>query len=455
MRKLVLILLGLACSGVDARAQQLTTDVEAIRVSAVGDAWTAVSFRNSYTSAVPSCVYNLASRTNDAAIARIRNVTSTGMDIRAQLWEPTGAVTPSDVHCLIVEEGVQTLPGGQVLEARRVLSDGTVGLSIGWTLSEYENVTATFTQTFTDLIVMGSVMTANDPEPSTLSVRNGNNRNQRPNSNSFYAGKHIGQITGTRVDETLGLIATSPGSGTANDVDYLFGATGNTVQGVGTNTPPWSTTISGDYDTGAVLQNAENGGQGGFAVLYGTDPLPNNRIDLAIDEETFEGDTSRTHIAEEVAYGLFADNQTADLEGAKAVDVLNAQSGFAIPGDTVDYTLSVENTGSAPVDGLSLFIVDPIPTDVTLFTGDIGAPGSGPVTFTDINSGLTLTPGTDIGYATGTTPPATFADCGATPAGPYDPLIRFLCLRPGGELKAGTLEATTPRAEFTFRVSIN
>ncbi|HHS92432.1 MAG TPA: lamin tail domain-containing protein, partial [Campylobacterales bacterium] len=46
---------------------------------------------------------------------------------------------------------------------------------------------------------------------------------------------------------------------------------------------------------------AEDGGHGGWAVLYGSSPFGTS-LDLAIDEETVAGDTTRKHTKEQVAY---------------------------------------------------------------------------------------------------------------------------------------------------------
>ena len=428
-----------------AQAQQLTLDVEAVRVPAVGNTWVNVAFRNTYSSAVVSCTYNLPSRNDAPAVARVRNVTATGMEVRAQLWAPGGTVTPSDIHCLVVEEGVRTLPGGQVLEARRVVSDRTTGWSTNWNRADYEDVTSVFTQAFPSLVVIGSPMTANDPQPSAFAVRGSANRGTLPTSAQFFVGKHIGQTTGTRATETLGVIATSPGAGTTNDVDYLFGITGNAVGGVG-NSPPYSITVSGDFSTGVAAQTGEIGGQGSFAVLYGSDPLPANRLDLALDEETLAGDTTRTHLLERVAYALFRDDQTADLRAGKT---LADTSAYALPDSQVEYVLSVENRGNAPADGV--FLVDAIPPDLVVWTGDMGAPGSGPVAFAGAGTGLSLASG-DVGFATSA--PANFNDCNAPTSGGFDASVTHLCIRPSGMLKATSLQGTTPAATFRFRTHI-
>ena len=431
-----------------ALAQQLSADVEAIRIGNVGDSWQSVDFLNTYTSAVVVCTYTLPGRSSPPAIPRLRNVSATGMELRAQVWAPAGTVTPSTVHCLVVDEGTHSLAGGQVLEARRINAPGTTGLASGWNTSDSVDAAPLFTALPADMIVMGGLMTANDAQPSAFVTR-ATSRLSRPTPTAFFVGKHIGQIAGTRAAETLGVIVTSPGAGTANDVGYRFGITASTVQGVGTNTPPWSTAVAGDFDTGVATVNAMKGNQGGFAVLYGADPLPANRLDLAIDEETVAGDTTRTHIEEEVAFALFRDDQTAQLSATKTLSTSQAtpQGGFHTPGADVLYTLSVQNTGSAPLARDGLFFTDPLPPEVDLFTGDLAGPGSGPVLFDADGTGLTFDPQTDIAYSVG--PPAGFSACTAAPT---NPALTHLCLRPGGRLGGGTLQPGT--ATFTFQARI-
>ena len=455
MRSVRISALGAALSlglAADAAAQQLSVDVEAVAVSGVGDSWTPVSFLNSYTQAVPVCTYRLPSTADPSTIVRIRNVTATGMEVRAQIWEPSGSVAPSDVWCLVVDAGVRSLPGGQTLEARRILSTGTTGLTTSnWNIADYENVGASFTQTFPNLIVLGQVMTYNDPDNSAFHTR-GSSRGNRPTSGAFNVSKHIGQISGSRANETLAVIATSPGSGTANDVFYQFGITPNVIEGV--RQGGGSASVLADFDLGVLTQNAENGGQGGFASFLGGDPLPSGQLTAAIDEETFAGDTLRGHVAEEVAFALFRDDQAVAFSNSKTVDIAGGASGFSIPGEEHSYTITVAQTGSAPLEERGVFIVDPIPAEVSLWTGDLGAPGSGPVAFADSSSGLTFDPATDIGYSSSATPPADFAACSSPANGAYDASIRYLCLRPGGRLRPGTLYPGASAA-FTFRVRID
>jgi uncharacterized repeat protein (TIGR01451 family) len=65
----------------------------------------------------------------------------------------------------------------------------------------------------------------------------------------------------------------------------------------------------------------------------------------------------------------------------------------AIPGAFMQYTITATNQGSGAVDANTVVVVDPVPANTGLFVGDLGAPGSGPVAFSNgaIPSGLTYT----------------------------------------------------------------
>jgi uncharacterized repeat protein (TIGR01451 family) len=65
----------------------------------------------------------------------------------------------------------------------------------------------------------------------------------------------------------------------------------------------------------------------------------------------------------------------------------------AIPGALMLYTITATNQGGGAADGDSVAVTDPVPAHTSLFVGDLGAPGSGPVVFSDGSppSGLTYT----------------------------------------------------------------
>jgi len=65
----------------------------------------------------------------------------------------------------------------------------------------------------------------------------------------------------------------------------------------------------------------------------------------------------------------------------------------SIPGAIEVYTIRITNQGPGAVDNNSVMVNDSVPANTKLFVGDVGAPGSGPIAFTDgaPSSGLTWT----------------------------------------------------------------
>ena len=359
-----------------AYGQILTTDLELKLVPNVGAGWQTIALENTYSDAIIVCTYNLPSSSSPPATTRIQNITATSFQLRIQQFENSSIVTASDVHCVIADEGAHD-SGGLKYEARKVLSDGTNGLSVpgGWGTVNAENVTSAITQSYTNPHVVGQVMSFNDVNASVFWNFDCDNRGNGAffsgQSDGICVGKHIGQINGSRATETLGYIVIEAGTGTVNDISFVTAVGPNIGSGVG-NSPPYIYSVSGDFDIGVLSQAGENGGQGGWTILYGSDPLPNNQILWATDEEVVAGDTTRGHIAENIAYWVFDNNQTAKLEGKKGVALFSGNaSQYAIPGSDVIYTIKAQNSGSGPVDNDSLFLVDSLPPEVTFYNGDI------------------------------------------------------------------------------------
>ena len=128
----------------------------------------------------------------------------------------------------------------------------------------------------------------------------------------------------------------------------------------------------------------------------------------------------------------------------------------AIPGADVDYTVKVTNTGGCAVDGDSLAIVDPIPKNTTLFTGDMGL--GAPFIFADGTppSGLSCT----FTSLSSTTDCVDFSTDGSTwtytPSHPYDPAVTHIRFRPSGTLSGdATAAPPSPNFDLRFRVRIN
>jgi uncharacterized repeat protein (TIGR01451 family) len=127
---------------------------------------------------------------------------------------------------------------------------------------------------------------------------------------------------------------------------------------------------------------------------------------------------------------------------------------FAIPGNDAIYTINLSNTGTGSITADTVFMVDPIPAQLTFFNGDANgaAAGTDPVLFADNGSNLTFTYSTDVRYSQ--TAPANFAACTYTPTAGYDPLVRYICVNPKGRM-TGKSGAPTPNFDISFRARIN
>ena len=140
--------------------------------------------------------------------------------------------------------------------------------------------------------------------------------------------------------------------------------------------------------------------------------------------------------------------------------VNNTTNPKAIPGSWVDFTLTSTNSGAGSIDSDTFVITDPVPADVALFVGDLGAVGSGPVEFTDgsgaASSSLTYTfvsladTGDDVDFSTDgvdwTYVPTPDADG-------FDATVRFVRVIPSGSF-AGTTTATPTRFDLRLRVRV-
>lgn len=561
---LICVLMGVGDFQGGASAQRVTNSLEYHVLENAGYAWTPVTYVNSYTNPVIVCTYVLPNASNPPAVVRVDPNATGSFRVRVQQFEDSAVVTPSTVFCIVSETGVFTLPGGLRYEALTVESDQTSGRAAGWQQSRLEVLS--LSTSFTAPIVVGQVMSFNDNRASVFHATDCENRQNRPYQSGFSdgacVGKHIGSISGTRATETLGVFVVETGTSSGNNINSLAGRTANNIRGTG-NSPPYSNTVSGDFDVGVATMGGENGGDGGWFVFFGADPLPSNQIRGAIEEETVQGDTSRTHITEEAFYWLFDDNNRAELSldktaptntfdkagqtvtfsyeientgntqltaitlvddqigtvtcpqtslapgalmtcsadytttladvsagavtntatadgvtqfgsldaatdswtltyGAGPADLdvvkdvnLFVPGGYAVPGEDVVYSLTVTNRGSASPDDGSLFLVDAVPDEVSLFTGDMddGGPATGPVLFEENGTSLTFTPATDFGLSNSPIRPSDISECNYAPAfGIYDPGVTFVCFRP-----QGTMPGNTPDPSFTvsFRARLN
>ncbi|MHC5061770.1 MAG: PASTA domain-containing protein [Planctomycetota bacterium] len=260
--------------------------------------WTTVNLAQSYTSMVVVGVANYDNTDGPGAV-RIQNASGSSFDVRVDA-AGGAALSGIDVHYMVVEEGVYTVAAdGVKMEAVKYLSTVT-DQDNSWT-----GQAQTYSNSYTSPVVLGQVMTYNDSDFSTFWCY-GSSRKNPPDTTNLVTGKSVAEDKDTtRSDETIGYIVIEAGSGTINNTDYVAALGGDTVKGT-TDAPPYNYTISGlTSPTAAVASlSAMDGGNGGWAVLYGANPLSDSTLNLAIEEDTIK-DTERKHTNEQVAYIIF------------------------------------------------------------------------------------------------------------------------------------------------------
>ena len=156
-------------------------------------------------------------------------------------------------------------------------------------------------------VILGQVMSENDPDWSVFWDK-GTTRQTPPSAGSLFTGLTVCEDSNnTRVSETIGFIVIESGSGTINGVAYEAALGADTSLGV-TNAPPYPYTFGSAFGStpqvGIVTMAAMDGGNGGWAYLYGASPLSTTGMNLAVEEDTIN-DTERNHISEQFGYMVF------------------------------------------------------------------------------------------------------------------------------------------------------
>jgi hypothetical protein len=273
---------------------------EADVVAGVASSYVTVYLHNTYVSPVVFCSVNYANN-SVPVISRVRNVTNTSFDVRLQNPGDGSPVEPETIHYLVMEEGAWTLPDGRPVEARRSTSAVTDGRT------SWVGESQAYAAAYANPVVLGQVMTENDEEWSVF-WSCGTDRKQPPSATALRVGKMLGEDANReRQNEELGLVVVEQGHGTVNGIGYEAALGPDTVRGVA-NTPPYRYSFSQSFTktpaVALVVLSAMDGGNGGWAYLYGTSPLSSTNIGLAIDEDQIR-DSERKHTTEQVTYLVF------------------------------------------------------------------------------------------------------------------------------------------------------
>jgi subtilisin family serine protease len=323
-------------------------------VSGVGsDGWTTVNLSHDYGDSM--VVVASANYDNSVApgVVRISNASGDSFDVRVD-GAGGSAISDVTVYYLVVEEGVYTeAEHGIKMEAVKYQS----------TVTDYPHSfvgeSRSYNNSYTNPVVVGQVMTYNDPSFSTFWSR-GSSRSEPPSSTELHVGKHVGEDPdNVRGDEVIGYIVIEAGSGIMDTKSYVAELGSDTVLGVGDN-PPYSYGFSGlaSVSTVIVSQAAMDGSNGGWAVLYGANPLSATNIDLVIDEDQML-DSERSHSSEQVAYLVFG----SVSDTPPSVAVIDPVEDQILSGE---HTVLVEASDDGAVSVVELSIDGGAFTDITL-----------------------------------------------------------------------------------------
>jgi hypothetical protein len=231
-----------------------------------------------------------------ASVVRIRNASGNSFEVKMDSTSQT-AVSGVTVHYLVVEEGVYSVAQhGVKMEAVKYSSTRT-DKSSSWV-----GESRSYANSYSSPVVLGQVMSTNDANWSVFWAR-GNRSTNPPSATALYTGKHVGEDPNrVRANETIGYIVIEAGSGSINGVNYVAAVGADTVRGV-SNSPAYNYGLSGlsGAQTAVVSAAAMDGGNGGWPILYGANPITASKLALAFDEgQTL--DTERSHTTEQVAY---------------------------------------------------------------------------------------------------------------------------------------------------------
>ncbi|MEO9467654.1 H-type lectin domain-containing protein [Parasphingorhabdus sp.] len=357
-----------------------------------------VNFQQSFDTVPIVVVLSDVSGNNSASI-RITNITTTGFDeliLEPDNWD--GRHIAQNVHYIAVEPGRHVLPDGQIVEANRANTSATqfgsgVAGTATWSSISFSaplpNTPSVITQIQTANSETQPVATAPSRPHITAISRN-------PTLAGFQVALDRSQANSGPVPsiETIGWIAF-PGNLSGNFPD------------LSSNIINWSTTNTANiirgWDNGCFTsgfgqtsgnrivvakKSSRNNGDGGWLRRCS---LNNSLIGLRVDEDRDQDNERSVANADAESASIIAFSRAfhALLEPAMSITKTHVSftdpqgGGFALPGATIEYLISVQNAGNAPPNYDSVIITEALPPNLALIVTDFAGPGSGPLQYQD------------------------------------------------------------------------
>lgn len=268
----------------------------------IGGDWQTIHLQNDYESMVVITNVILPSDQDKPVVTRLRNVDHSSFEVMLQ--NPAGE-TVDGTYALtyfVVEEGSYSAEEhGVNLEARRIQS------SIVSSVESWELEPQVYNNTYQQPVILGQVMTYNDPKWSTFWSSSMGDRASAANILGFSAGRHVGEDPETeRLPETIGYVVIEAGMYELNGTHFYASLGDDSVRGVSNSSVgyPYETPL-GFLDCAVASIATMKGMDGGFPVLFTEDPFgQRSKLMLAIDEDQIM-DMERSHDGERVSFLAF------------------------------------------------------------------------------------------------------------------------------------------------------
>lgn len=292
----------------------------------VGSDWQTVTLVQTFTDPVVIATVQYDD-TQLPAVTRVRNAIGNEFEVRVQNPSDTPLVGYS-LHYLVVEAGVYDIAG---LKMEAVKFQSTVTDENG----SWAGQGRSYAQSYSSPVVVGQVMTENDPDWSVFWASNGTAGNP-PTAASLSVGKHVAEDTDiTRNPETIGYLVFESGSGTAGNISYEAAVGGDFVQGV-VDAAPYVYPLSASQEVGVVSSAGMDGANGGWPVLYGNQAV-GTQLSLGIDEDQIN-DSERTRTTDQIAY-------VAMTRSVGALTVSDVATSPQVGGAEVTFAADAEGPG--------------------------------------------------------------------------------------------------------------
>ncbi|MEM9532463.1 MAG: galactose oxidase-like domain-containing protein [Pseudomonadota bacterium] len=300
-------------------------------LSNVGSSWQSVVLGETFVEPVVIATARYGDG-QGPAVTRVRNAAGNSFEVRVQNPDDE-PLAGFQVNYLVVEAGVYASDGLR-LEAVRYQSSATSHNG------SWQPEPRSYGQSYTNPVVVGQVMSANDADWSVFWATDGNADNP-PSAAGLAVGKHVGEDSDTtRATETIGYVVLEGGAGILGDLRFEAGVGLDIVQGM-TNSPPYVYSLTESYSHAVLSSAGMQGTDGGWPILFGTGGS-GAALSISIDEDQIR-DNERSHTTERVAYVALGTNvvelSVADLETDPApVNTAVGYSATASGTDPVQYS---------------------------------------------------------------------------------------------------------------------